>query len=427
MKNAGLVKSMWSVATGTSVAPAIHRSQSFSSQPSNLHAYVWGKELKPQSNGGWFADLFAKNTDAVSSPKELQGKDGWQHLSFGQGHVLHVSGKGEVYTYGEGKLNQLGLGKPVDFQPTLTQVQGLPKIQQTAVGKSHSIALSEKGEVFTWGFGGSSFQQGALGHGNKDTQTTPKQVKALEKQKVIQVAAGHHHSLALTADGQVYSWGNGENGVLGHGSSGNLAAPTPLEFFADKRVKQLSCGEEFSAAVTDDGSLFTWGKDDQQQLGLGPGMTLDMNSVVLAPCLVEQWELEHLDIENDTITVDPQKRPKIKSVACGSQHTLALTENGRVFFWGAKGEIIPQLVRGNASEFNTIKISAIAAGKKFSAVVDDQGCLYTWGDGRAGALGHGDLDTHSQPLLVKKFGVAAQRTRVRAIFAGAKQIGALTN
>jgi len=80
----------------------------------------------------------------------------------------------------------------------------------------HSLALTADGAVWSWGMGG----VGLLGHGDRQTQLLPKKIEAFEAfatQRVIAVSAGGCHSLATTADGAFFSWGEGGGGRLGHG------------------------------------------------------------------------------------------------------------------------------------------------------------------------------------------------------------------
>ena len=101
-----------------------------------------------------------------------------------------------------------------------------------SAGCDHSLALTADGAVCSWGDGG----EGKLGHGDQQEQLLllprlrPKKVEAFADQPVIAASAGQHHSLALTADGAVFSWGQGEAGCLGHGEDlSNQLLPKKVE------------------------------------------------------------------------------------------------------------------------------------------------------------------------------------------------------
>ena len=79
-------------------------------------------------------------------------------------------------------------------------------------------------------------------------------------ERAVSVSAGPGHSLALAADGGVWSWGDGAGGKLGHGDQQNQLLPKKIEAFAGQRVVAVSAGSYHSLAITADGAVFTWGK-----------------------------------------------------------------------------------------------------------------------------------------------------------------------
>ena len=103
-------------------------------------------------------------------------------------------------------------------------------------------------------------------------------------QRVVAVSARDYHSLALIADGGVWSWGHGGFGKLGHGDRQRQLLPKKLEAFADQRVVAVSAGEHHSLARTADGAVFTWGKGETGCLGLGEDL-----SDQLLPKKIEAW------------------------------------------------------------------------------------------------------------------------------------------
>lgn len=114
-------------------------------------------------------------------------------------------------------------------------------------------------------------------------------------------------AMALTLDGKVLSWGEGEDGKLGHGNRLTLDKPKLIETLKSKRIRDIACGSSHSAAITSSGELYTWGLGEYGRLGHGD------NCTQLKPKLVTAL-LDH----------------RIVQVACGSRdaQTLALTEAG---------------------------------------------------------------------------------------------------
>ncbi|KAL6978068.1 RCC1 domain-containing protein rug3, mitochondrial [Sarracenia purpurea var. burkii] len=110
-----------------------------------------------------------------------------------------------------------------------------------------------------------------LGRGDTVGGWKPKPIPSIESVRVIQIASGGYHSLALTDEGKVLSWGHGGCGQLGHSSTQNQKIPVPVEGLADERVIHIACGGSSSAAITDEGKLYMWGNAKDSQLGI-PGL-----------------------------------------------------------------------------------------------------------------------------------------------------------
>ena len=98
-----------------------------------------------------------------------------------------------------------------------------------SAGEYHSLAITTDVSVWSWGFG----YHGKLGHGDEQHQLLPKKVEAFAGQRVVAVSAGSSQSIAITADGAVFTWGKGEDGCLGHGEDlSNQLLPKKIEAWA---------------------------------------------------------------------------------------------------------------------------------------------------------------------------------------------------
>ena len=136
---------------------------------------------------------------------------------------------------------------------------------------AHTVALSEAGHVFTWGAG----SVGQLGHDDQNSHWAPRQVKASrfasrQGEKVVFVAAGGSHTVAVTAGGRLYTWGNGSYGQLGHGDDEHQCAPKQVapEQFENSAVVMAACGVKHTLVVTEDGALWACGCGEYGKLGL---------------------------------------------------------------------------------------------------------------------------------------------------------------
>ena len=108
-----------------------------------------------------------------------------------------------------------------------------------------------------------------MGHGDAQRQLLPKKVEAFAGQHVVAVSAGERHNLALTADGAVWGWGAGGNGQLGHGDVQDQLLPKKIEVLAGQRVVAVSAGQYHSMVSTADGALWSWGDGSYGKLGHG--------------------------------------------------------------------------------------------------------------------------------------------------------------
>ena len=97
----------------------------------------------------------------------------------------------------------------------------LARASSLSAGAYHSLALTADGAVWSWGGGGN----GNLGHGDEQQLLLPKKVEAFADQRVVAVSAGYNHGLAITADGAFVSWGFGGFGRLGHGDRRSSCCP----------------------------------------------------------------------------------------------------------------------------------------------------------------------------------------------------------
>lgn len=128
-----------------------------------------------------------------------------------------------------------------------------------ACGSFHNLALSRSGRVFSWG----TNDYGQLGNGNTTYQVEPRPVHGMENIKVADISAGGWHSLALSTEGEVYTWGRGEYGRLGladRSGSIKLRAKKVQGQIEGHTVVQISAGGSHTLALTSEGRLFTWGR-----------------------------------------------------------------------------------------------------------------------------------------------------------------------
>ena len=160
---------------------------------------------------------------------------------------------GSVWAMGRNHRGQLGLGaEDRDQHPTAMQLAGSGGVVQVAAGMYFSAALTASGEVFLWGWN----QFGQVGDGTMDDRPTPTRVTALGTD-TVQLALGSSHSLALKQGGEVFSWGHGSDSQLGLGDTDSRVSPTQMDLGSDNAL--IAAQSTGGMALKADGRLFNWG------------------------------------------------------------------------------------------------------------------------------------------------------------------------
>lgn len=135
-------------------------------------------------------------------------------------------------------FGQLGLGDLHESpHPRLVPTLANENVVSVECGQYHTLALTNQGSVFAWGWG----VHGQLGLGSIEDERIPKYVHTLKEHVIVDIAAGHGHSIALTDKGHVYSFGSSVLGQLGTGNSTKSSLPVLVKGFYG-RVTKIATG-----------------------------------------------------------------------------------------------------------------------------------------------------------------------------------------
>ncbi|KAG4183437.1 hypothetical protein ERO13_A09G109800v2 [Gossypium hirsutum] len=333
-----------------------------------------------------------------------------QNIACGGRHAALVTKQGEVFSWGEESGGQLGHGVDTDvLHPKLIDALSNTNIELVACGEYHTCAVTLSGDLYTWGDGMYNF--GLLGHGNEVSHWVPKRVNGpLEGIHVSSISCGPWHTAVVTSAGQLFTFGDGTFGVLGHGDRNSVSIPREVESLKGLRTVRAACGVWHTAAVVEvmagnssssncsSGKLFTWGDGDKGRLGHG-----DKETKLVPTCVAALVE------------------PNFCQVACGHSLTVVLTTSGHVYTMGSSvyGQLgnpqadgkVPTRVEGKLSKSF---VEEISCGAYHVAALTSRTEVYTWGKGANGRLGHGDADDRNTPTLLE----ALKDKQVKSIACG---------
>ncbi|REE98542.1 hypothetical protein [Thermomonospora umbrina] len=261
-----------------------------------------------------------------------------------------------------------------------------------ASGTNHTLAVTSDGKVRTWGRNGS----GQLGDGTTTPRTGPVEVSGLTgiRRRQGAVAGGEWHSLAVKSDGTVWAWGANGSGQLGDGTT--TGRTTPIQVPGLTGVVAVAANEAYSLALKSDGTVWAWGFNSSGQLGDGTTTTR-------------------------TTPVQVSGLSGVVNISAGYGHAVAVKSDGTVWAWGANGS--GQLGDGTTNSRRTpVQVSnltdastspgALAAGGNHSLVLKTDGTVVAFGSGGDGRLGNGGTAGSSVPVAVQNL------TAVTAVSAG---------
>lgn len=230
--------------------------------------------------------------------------------------TLCLTSGGRLYSFGDGQYGKLGHGDDEGARvPRLVTSLTDVRIVSISAGQQHSLVLSDDGVVYSFGSGFA----GKLGHGTQQATRAPTRIAALDGTRVAAVAAGVLHSLVCTRDdGRLLSFGYGGQGQLGHGVRGDELLPKVVEALRGTRIVGLAGGEHHSLVTDDTGGCYSFGAG-QARFNHGSEW-------------LGGW-LGHGSLEEELAPrrIDTLRHARVARVAAGSRHSVFLIDGGHVY------------------------------------------------------------------------------------------------
>jgi alpha-tubulin suppressor-like RCC1 family protein len=298
---------------------------------------------------------------------------------------------GTLFTWGYGNYGQLGNAVTTNKSTPVTTFAGGTNWKQVSSGGYYTAAIKTDGTLWTWGRG----NEGLIGNGVTTGSISTPVTTFAGGTNWKQVSSGSFHTAAIKTDGTLWTWGSGNNGQLGNAvTTGNISTPVTT-FAGGTNWKQVSAGYTHTAAIKTDGTLWTWGYGVFGKLGTND--TTDRSTPVTTFAGGTNW----------------------KQVSSTYQHTSAIKTDGTLWTWGSNLGFFGYVGYGQLGTNDTISrltpVTTFAGGTNWkqvsvgifhTAAIKTDGTLWTWGSNSftafggtaVGGLGTSDTITRSTPV-----------------------------
>jgi alpha-tubulin suppressor-like RCC1 family protein len=234
--------------------------------------FSWGYNGEGQLGNGTVTN--SNVPVAVDMTGVLSGKTISQ-ISCGYFSSLILTSDNKLYSWGSNSSGQLGDGTIADRNvPVAVDMTGAlsgKTITQITCGALSCLVLTSDNKLYSWG----SNLAGQLGEGTNTDSNFPVAVNmsgVLLGKTITQISSGAYYSLVLTNDNKLYSWGFNLNGQLGNGTITNTSLPVVVNMtgvLSGKTITEINCSGYHSLVLTSDGNLYSWGWNNNGQLGDG--------------------------------------------------------------------------------------------------------------------------------------------------------------
>lgn len=303
-------------------------------------------------------------------------------IAGGGEHALALDTNGYVWAWGSGHHSQIGDGTSTN-ESIPVSLSFTTDIISIAARRTHSLVVDSDGKIWTWG----KNTDGQLGDNSVEDKLSPVYIPT-SAEPMANVSGGDLHSLAVSSNGTVWAWGNNVSGKLGDGSGFSWRIPVQVENL--ENCMAIAAGDDHSLGLAENHTVWAWGSNNQGALGLGATHP------------------------NSNVPLHVSSIANIEAIAAGWIHSLALHENGTVWAWG--NNIWGQIGNGDSGSnlkqeipVQALDISnaiSISAGSQHSLAVCEDGAIRAWGDNAYGQLGDGSTIKRSTPISIDTINTA---------------------
>ncbi|XP_075231807.1 serine/threonine-protein kinase Nek8-like [Lycorma delicatula] len=330
-------------------------------------------------------------------------------------HYVAVTSEMLVYTWGEGGRGQLGHDDTCNWCSYPTCVESLRgrSIIKIGAGDGFSVFVSDSGVIMTCGDG--TF--GSLGHGDFLRIIKPRLVEKLLSVDVVEMSCGEHHCAVISGEGELYTWGRGESGRLGHGNEQDCCLPTVVHLPKNDELLCVVCGIDSTAVITTKGAVYACGKNNNNKLGLS--LTTLQSFIFMKDANVEK-SLQFIEVKS-------LSKWHVINISMSNNHSSVLTDAGYVITMGSNNEnqlghnnVTPAVVKSTIDKIVTIT----KCGPTYTVVGTEENAIYFWGTRYTPSCSSAfdSSSTNSLASTNLKIDIVAEPEEILALYASPNQI-----
>jgi alpha-tubulin suppressor-like RCC1 family protein len=334
-----------------------------------------------------------------------------------------------LLTWGFNSNGMIGDNTIVNRSTPVTTLAGGTNWKQVFCGNQHTAAVKTDGTLWTWG------KNSSLGNNTNDINNRVTPITTFAGgTNWKQVACGNNHTAAIKTDGTLWAWGT--QAATGNNITSIINKSTPITTFAGgTNWKQVACGSDFTAAIKTDGTLWTWGVNNNGQLGdntltqrYTPVTTfaggtnwkqVDCGRVlgtyvaaIKTDGTLWTWGRNNIGQVGDNTSGTDRRTPVTtfeggtnwKQVSCGQFHTTAIKTDGTLWTWGnnGSGRLGGNTVINRSTPVTTFaggtNWKQVSCGYDYTVAIKTDGTLWTWGTNGVGRLGDNTAIAKSTPI-----------------------------
>ena len=353
---------------------------------SDGNLYSWGRNTKGQLGTD---DVENKFLPVAVSTAHLAENLTFSAIAAGGSHSVALGSDGNLYSWGWNSSGQLGTGGNTDTSIPVAvstgEVQANSTFSAISATGNNSMAIASDGNLYSWG----ANSRGQLGVGDNEPKSSPAAVDLPGNLTVIAVTAGYEFSMAIASDGKLYSWGSNSSGALGIGvlsfingvytntNKNSPVAVSTASFPANLTFSAIGAGAYHSIALAADGDLYSWGNNQKGQLGVGDNATKSSPAQVLLPLLIPTFASPTATSDGFTVQISNYDANYTWTGVATASGSVAISSTGLITVTGvAAGINSTATITAARNEYGTGS-STVAGSSLNSAPADSAPAPYS--------------------------------------------------